>query len=85
MNSLTHYIKAFTKLRVARSGDEKAPHKPVLLLSVMDAVEAGEMSDNKVFITPELIARFKSNWSLLVLTNAFVPNFSLPFYYLKNE
>jgi predicted restriction endonuclease len=52
MTSLADYIKAFTKLRVARAKEEKAPHKPVLLLSVMDAIEASEISDNKVFITP---------------------------------
>lgn len=85
MKKIEHYIKDIIKLRVASSKGEKAPHKPVLLLSVIEAVETGEITDNKILITPELVARFKSNWSILVKSDVFTANFALPFFHLKNE
>ncbi len=78
------YTRAFQKLHVSRSKGI-APHKPVLLLAVIDSIEKGDITENKIFITPELVSLFKYNWSLLVDSDAFVPNFALPFYHLKTE
>jgi len=62
----------------------KAPHKPVLLLALIQEVEEGRISENRVFITPELLASFKEIWSRLVVGN-WQPRFFLPFYHLSNE
>jgi len=81
--NLTYYVKAFTSLR----RDYKfggAPHKPILLLSVLTLIDEGTVSDNRIYITPELVGQFKSYWNLLVNT-PHTPNFSLPFYHLINE
>ncbi len=78
------YTRAFQKLHVSRSKGV-APHKPVMLLSVIDSIERGEITENKIFITPDLVSLFKYNWSLLVEAETFVPNFALPFYHLKTE
>lgn len=78
------FIKAFQKLRVDRSHGAPAPHKPVLLLSVLQAVKAGLIHDNKIFITPELMALFKANWSQLVTTNHSC-KLALPFFHLRSE
>ncbi len=85
MNRTEHYIKALTTLRPAQLKSEKAPYKPVLLLSIIEAIETNEITDNKIHITPELVARFKTNWSILVNTTVFTNNFALPFFHLKNE
>jgi putative restriction endonuclease len=61
-----------------------APHKPILLLSVIRLFEQGICADNKIYVLPELVASFKSNWAKLVLTNHF-PIFALPFYHLSSE
>lgn len=53
-------------------------------MSVIDAIEAKEVKSQQIKITPELVARFKSNWRLLVNTHHTI-NFALPFYHLKNE
>jgi putative restriction endonuclease len=61
-----------------------APHKPILLLSVIKLFEQGLYTNNQIYILPELVASFKSIWSKLVITNHF-PIFALPFYHLSSE
>ncbi len=84
VSNLNHYIRAFQKLHISRSKGS-APHKPILLISVLDEMENGTISENKVFISPELVARFKENWAILVDSNVFVPSFALPFYHLDGK
>ena len=62
----------------------KAPHKPVLLLAVIESFENGEIVGNWIEITDSLLQHFHDIWNILVNTQN-VPNFSLPFYHLKNE
>lgn len=84
-NSLLKYLKKLTHLNRASKDGEKAPHKPILLLSIIESIEAGDIRENKIEITAELIARFKDNWNRLVKSNIFQPNFSLPFFHMKSE
>jgi putative restriction endonuclease len=85
MSNLSTYIHKFTRLRVAKVKGKSAPHKPILLLSIFDGIERREITENKIRITAELVARFKEYWHLLVNDNTFTPNFSLPFYHLQSE
>lgn len=81
--TLYHYLKQFSKLR----RDYKfggAPHKPILLLSIIELIENEEINSNQIEITPELVLKFKEIWSKLVET-PHTCNFSLPFYHLKSE
>lgn len=82
---LLKYINKFIHLRVDRSKGQAAPHKPILLLSIIQEIEIGNITSNKIYITPELVARFKDNFYRLIKTEKFVTNFSLPFYHLKND
>lgn len=61
-----------------------APHKPVLLLAILELVRKGDILNNRIAITPELVLEFKSIWSRLVVT-PHTPNFALPFYHMKTE
>lgn len=83
--SINTFIKAFSKLNRATKNGIKAPHKPILLLSVIQSIASGEIKENKIEITPQLVARFKDNWSWLVKENYFNPNFALPFYHLTSD
>lgn len=85
MSSLSFYIKKFTHLKRATSKGEKAPHKPILLLSVLRLIETGLINDNRIYISPELVAAFKDYWQLLITGVNFTTNFSLPFYHLRSE
>ena len=79
--ALPTYIKAFTKLRRANG---TAPHKPVLLLSVLQLAEQGSIAYGQVFISPELVALFRSNWNRLVTTRH-DPFMAQPFFFMRSE
>lgn len=85
MQPLTTFITKFQKLKVDRSRGTPAPHKPILLISIIQSIAQGEITENKIYITPELVARFKDNWHVLVNGNTFTANFALPFYHLKTS
>lgn len=76
-------IHDFSKLRRDRKLGG-APHKPVLLLAVLELIRKGEIRNNQIAITPELVLEFKSIWSKLVVT-PHIPNFSLPFFHMRSE
>ncbi len=81
---LTAYSRRFSKLRQGGTQYGKAPHKPVFLLTLIELMERNEITENRVVITPELVATFKENFGLLVtVTNK--DDFTQPFFYLKNE
>ncbi len=44
-----------------------APHKPVLLLSILEEIDRGHITDNKIYLTVELVAAFRENWAALPL------------------
>lgn len=83
MSILSKYLHHLSKLRRdAKNGG--APHKPVLLLAVLELVRKGEVYTNRIEITPELVLEFKSIWSKLVITQH-TANFALPFFHMKSE
>lgn len=80
---LKRYLKKFKNLRLDRSSGV-APHKPILLISVILSFQNGQIASNKIFISPEIVALFNTIWSKLVTTNHQC-QISLPFYYLKSD
>jgi putative restriction endonuclease len=62
----------------------KAPHKPILLLAVIDGFEKGYLWGKEVPISEELLTSFHDYWKLLVETGNDA-NFSLPFFHLGSE
>lgn len=81
--SLSYYIQCLKKLKIDKAHGI-APHKPILILSIIQLIENGVIQSDKIYITPNLVAAFKSNWSLLVTTKH-LPIFALPFYHLKGD
>lgn len=84
-NTTLEYCNKLGRLNRATVNGIKAPHKPILLLSVIESIAFGEIMENKIKISPLLVARFKDNWSRLVKTDVFKPNFALPFFHMKKE
>lgn len=83
IKDINYYCSLFGKLR----RDYKyggAPHKPVLLISVIQAYQQKIFKTSQVSIIPELVGLFKSNWATLVTTNH-TCLFTLPFYHLSTE
>ncbi len=83
MKDLNYYISCFKKLKRAPNLGG-APHKPILLLSVIDCFDAGYINSEKIYITAELLAYFKSNWNSYVMTKHTM-NFTLPFFHMSRE
>ncbi len=83
MDNLLKYYSYFRNLKLAPTRYGKAPHKVVLLISVLQAVQNKFILHNQINISPELVLLFKSNWNDLVTSNH-VCNFALPFWHLKN-
>ncbi|WP_293298569.1 HNH endonuclease [Pedobacter sp. UBA4863] len=82
--ALSTYAKAFAKLKRGGTKYGAAPHKPILLLSIIELIEKNIVTDNRVFVDAQLVGTFKENWLLLVNT-AHQEDFTQPFYYLQNE
>jgi putative restriction endonuclease len=80
---ITYYLYKFERLRRDRKNGG-APHKPILLLSIIDLFEQGLFQNQEIEIIPELVARFRTNWSGLVQSNHH-PIFAMPFYHMNSE
>ncbi len=83
IKSLSYYNYIFRKLR-RDSKKGGAPHKPILLLSIIQLFEDNLINSNKIYITPDLVGYFKSTWNMLVTTNHDL-RFALPFYHMSSE
>jgi len=80
---LNYYVRKFVKLSVDRARGI-APHKPILLLSVIELIEQQKIQRNQIYLSPELIATFLKYWSNLVTTNH-RSDIALPFFHLTSE
>lgn len=45
-----------------------APHKPVLLISILDEMDRGHIIENEIVLSLELVAAFRENWQNLPLS-----------------
>jgi putative restriction endonuclease len=80
---LNYYRDKFQKLGVDRSRGI-APHKPTLLLSVIEQFEQRRLQHNQIYLTADLIAAFLKYWSNLVTTDH-NSDISLPFFHLTGD
>lgn len=85
------YIKAFSNLKTDKSKsrwDEqtmfRAPHKPLLLLSVMDRFAEGAYSANLIELDDDLVELFAIYWSI-VDPPSVRGNIAMPFYHLTSD
>lgn len=82
---LQHYCELFQRLHTAVISGQKAPHKAVLLLSIIELIENNTISSPCITLSDELILRFKSNWKVYVRSEKFSPTITTPFWHLQNE
>jgi len=94
IKTIEKYENQFKNLKVANAKKNKynadgAPHKPILLLSLIKLYEKGKLDlsniDPEIVLTrnSDLKAFSKELWRDLGYERRF--NFALPFYYLKDE
>jgi putative restriction endonuclease len=82
-NIAAKYFHDFAKLKVSKSHGI-APHKPILLLSVLQLIFNQNILTPQIYLNAELVAQFKSNWSLYVRTSHDC-RISYPFYYMRSD
>ena len=80
---LAYYRERFMALHVDRAHGV-APHKPILLLSVIELFDRGHLTENRILLSPELVAAFLKYWTHLG-SSVHHPDIALPFYHLTGE
>ena len=78
---LQNYVQKMKRLRIDRAHGN-APNKPILLLAIIDLIEQGQIYENKIDLSPDLVETFMKYWSKV--TNR-KPNIALPFFHLKSS
>lgn len=60
--TLSYYLEAFENMNRAVMRGVTAPHKPLLLLAILNLVQKRIIVSNHILLTKELIAEFKRLW-----------------------
>jgi putative restriction endonuclease len=64
---LHKYIRLWDNLHRCRNPKwGGSPHKPILLLAVLDEIDRGHIATNRIELNLELIAVFRDYWRALV-------------------
>lgn len=82
---LDQWLQKFRNLRVDRASKTPAPHKPLLLLAILDFVENGAIVTPQVKLTPELAFRFLGYWEIVGARGRSIGHVELPFFYLRSD
>jgi len=86
MSSLRHYIDAFSSLHTAKVKGYKAPHKAILLLSIIDLVEEGSIASPHIQLTDALEKKFHEVWHRYLGTSAvFTLDIAKPYFHMQHE
>lgn len=84
--NLNKYICFFSSLHTNMQKGMPAPHKAVLLLSVIDLIEIGVIRSNEIELSERLEQCFKHNWNRYIGRSViFVPKIGTPFFHLHSE
>lgn len=84
--SITTYKEHFSNLNTARKLGTPAPHKAILLLSVMEQIENGQIINNRIILTESLERAFLKLWKKYVgVSVIYQPRVATPFWHLQNE
>ena len=78
------YIDKFQTLRLDRSNGHAKPHKVCLLFAIIDLIEQGIITDNKILFNEQLKTRFSFYFEQFKQGNDKNSPY-LPFYYLKSS
>lgn len=85
MNQL-QYTTLISSLKTAKIAGVKAPHKPILLLSVIDLIERGVIENNHIELSEALEKQFKYNWARYVGDSVlFQPKIATPYWHMSGE
>ena len=80
------WLTRLGKLRVDTDSIKgRAPHKPLLLLAVIDLIETGLINDGVVDLSPDLLLRFQNLWPIVLERRRNRGDIRLPFHALASD
>lgn len=83
MDNRNTWLKRLANLNVARTERRGlAPHKPLLLLAIMDMIEDGNITSRWIAYSAELFFRFSCYWDVVYHRQLNRPDMRLPFHAL---
>ena len=87
MNDTTRerWLAKLAKLNVDRAKGNPAPHKPLLLLVLIELTEQGLLPHGTLPLTPELAFRFCTFWRIVARRRKQKPDVRFPFHHLKSD
>lgn len=77
-----YWLRKLPKLNRARGN---APHKPLLLLAVLELGELSELADGPLFLTPILAFRFDTFAQVVAYRRTQRPDVRMPFHHLRTD
>lgn len=78
------WLERLYSLRRDKRGAHERPHKPVLLLAIMDLLDRGAAATNDFVLNPELIKTFRRYFAIVRREND-QPTIENPFYFLAGD
>jgi putative restriction endonuclease len=85
MATADKWLEKLAKLNVYRAKGGAAPHKPLLLLVILELAEQGLLPRDVLPLTPELAFRFCTYWSVVAHRRTQKPDVRLPFHHLSTD
>lgn len=79
---LQYYTRKFQRLRVDRAHGI-APHKPILLLSIIEMIANKEILENEIYLSKELNLKFLKYWSYLG-SESHNPEIFRPYFHMRS-
>jgi putative restriction endonuclease len=80
------WLGKLANLNVARTAKRGlAPHKPLMLLTVIDMIESGDIADGWVKYDVRLVSRFRDYWELVRERQQNLPDIPMPFHALGSD
>ena len=83
---LDYYIAAFRTMNCNKQKGQVAPHKAIMLLTVITAVSEGKIEHGIVTHKEWMVRSFEQLWKKYVgVSSVFKPTFATPFFHLAYE
>lgn len=85
-SNIANYIQAFLSLNINEYKGEKAPHIPLLLLSIIQLMEDGVIVENKIPPVQAVKLKYEFLWDKYILHDTFYTKAVwTPYWHLQNE
>ena len=85
MATAHEWLGKLAELKVDKAHGDPAPHKPLLLLVVLELAEQDLLSPEILPLTPELAFRFCTYWGIVAHRRSQRPDVRYPFFHLKSD